>query len=163
MPSPQASASAISAALKSLLLTATPPAGGSAYFQAVYEGMPEGGIQAQSPVAIIGWEGIAPKRLTMGAGRNEDQWTWTVDVYIDKTQQTYDVAYQSLLTAIDVIRTTIHAHYQLGVQSATTSILVATLDGVRSQPDYTQQDGVIYAHLHTRIQVYESYSTTIGA
>jgi hypothetical protein len=163
MPNPAASAAAISSALKSLLVTALPPSGGSAFFQAVYEGLPEGGFQAQSPVAIISFEGIDPARLTMGAGRNQDKWTWVVDCYIDKSQQTYDVAYSQLLTCVDTLRTTIHAHVTLGVTSSTSSILSASLDNLRSQPDFQRQDGMVYSHLHMRIGIVEQYNTTIGA
>jgi hypothetical protein len=144
---------AIADAIKALL-------DGTAFFQQTYEDMPDT-FGGQSPVAVITPTLIIADRYTSGAGVHKDKLVWTIDVYINRQDQTYDVAVGQLYTALDVLRPLFHGHYALG--QTTGSILVAMLDNETIRTAWHKVEGVQYRVLSIPLCVYEEYTTAVVA
>lgn len=148
--------------IQALLLNAQAPGDSWAFFQAVYlDKQPT--FQSQSPVAEILPPPMRMERHTMGAGVNRDIETWEIHIYIDRTILTTAQTYQQYTKAVEVVRHTFHQHVQLGdANPATTSILLARLDGQISQPGFRQIEGTLYRWFFVKLVIYEDYTTPIG-
>jgi hypothetical protein len=142
---------AIAQAIKALL-------DGSGFFQAVYIDEPNS-FDGQTPVAVITPPGVEPDRYTSGSGIHKDKLVFLVECYINRTDQTFDVAVVQLYAAIDTLRPLFHGHYALG--QTTGSILVAMLDGQRSRTYWKKMEGVQYRVFACALCVYEEYTTAV--